>query len=156
MIVDAREVARRHEAGAQRAGDDVSPRIDACLLNGQHSRIDILLHLGVIHGDLLENPVTHAVGPRVADVEHQPVWLVVVGDEDGAGGRCPGPPVARRVDLADLVLGRDEELLHLVAGTSLIAADPDAGQDPQRYLAGDLTALVPAHAVGEEEQSGSD
>jgi uncharacterized protein len=146
------EVRNDFAVGANTARDDVAVRVGARFLGREVPGVDLLLHVGVVLGQLHERTVPQDVGPRIPHLPDQvPVpdhgqgrgrsphpALVVFGErplEDGPVGLMNGPPHPRgRFRVRDTV--------HVTEFT---------GHDPDRHFARHLAGRVPSHAVGDDE-----
>ena len=78
------QVGRHVAAGAHAAGDHVGIGVGARLLGREVAGVHLLLHVGVVLGDLVEDPIPHQVAAAVPDLAEQ----VAVGVQHQHGGRA--------------------------------------------------------------------
>ena len=78
----------------QRACDDVAPGKRTGLDVGDAPSVNEFLHLGVIHGDLLEAALGEQIGTGITDVEHGRAGLAAVLLEGNTRQRRPRGPAS--------------------------------------------------------------
>jgi hypothetical protein len=135
----------------QRAHDQRPLRVAVRLFLGDSAVVDQRLDERVVFGDLRQLAVAHQVAPRVTDVGHP---NPVACEEDcGQGGAHPlevGFHFDLRCDRRIAGVDRGVELGEQVAAGLVVVEVGECGND---QLRSHFTGGVPAHTVGERQQS---
>ena len=88
-------------AAAEHPRHHVPARVVRRVRRRHEAPLDQLRHLRVVPGHLLEHPAGHPVGPRVADVQHQPARGLAVRRHHDARHRGAGPATRGRREVPD-------------------------------------------------------
>ena len=133
--------------------DHVAVRVVPRLLRGEEAGVHLLLHVGVVLGDLPELPVAHEVHTRVSDMADDPA---TASHEETRCGRAHALLVGlyyRALVNGAVGLtqrgGHARQRLHSGKVTEFRQL---AGHDLYGHLTGNLAGCVAAHTIGDDEQ----
>ena len=139
---------------AERSRHDVALRVHGSFGSGEPTITDQRFDQAVILGVLMQAGVGQPIEPAVADIGHPESMrsrLVDVGEHHHGGSHTPelGLLTGAFEDVGVGFLNASDEIIDR-------ADRADAGEAIDGDLGGDLTAVVAAHAVGDDEHGAGD
>jgi hypothetical protein len=149
----ARVEIRLHFAGRSHAArDDVGIRVIACLLRREHTRVHLLLHVGVILRELPERAVAEEIDARIADVSDE-IATAVQHQHRGRGAH----PLLVRLQQRALIdghVGVTQRVGNPLACVIARVRDPRQlrRDDSHGHVARHFAGSVPAHSIGDDEE----
>jgi hypothetical protein len=125
-----------------------------CLLRGEQSGVDLLLHQRVILGELAHLTLPDQIDPRIAHVSNDvPRFREKKRGDRASHAELVAFRAGSLVDCAVRVAKRPRNPSVRVRGFQIVQVRQVMADHVHRHLARDFTRRVPTHPVRDDEQS---